>query len=76
MCEQVPLVVKIDPRLAYDGRARWAVKPIDGCIASLVKVLQGDGIDMLGSCCGHGEGPGEIRLADGRTLTLSNASTP
>lgn len=43
---------------------------IDACIASLVKAIQEGGIDMLGSCCGHGKREGHIWLADGRGLLV------
>jgi hypothetical protein len=68
--ETVPVRVKIDAGLSHSGRTEWKVKPIDRCIAGLVAALQGGGIDMLGSCCGHGRNPGEIALADGRILSL------
>ncbi|MCK4760213.1 MAG: hypothetical protein KAT69_09185 [Candidatus Aminicenantes bacterium] len=45
---------------------------IDKCIAPIVEALQKGGIDMRGSCCGHGKGPGRIDLQDGRTIQISN----
>jgi hypothetical protein len=47
--------------------------PIDACIAPIVKALQGGGIDMEWSCCGHGKKPGEIKLTDGRILKIMKA---
>lgn len=74
MCEHgdtVDLRVYVHPRVAYLGVGRWDRKPIDRCIAPIVEALQARGIDMLGSCCGHGKKPGSILLADGRTLTIA-----
>jgi hypothetical protein len=68
--DTVPVRVKVDAGLSHSGRDEWKVKPIDRCISGLVAALQAGGIDMLGSCCGHGKALGEIVLADGRTLTV------
>jgi hypothetical protein len=62
--------VKLIAPLSHTGRARWAVKPIDKCIAPLVRALQREGIETTSSCCGHGKGPGEILFADGRRLMI------
>jgi len=43
---------------------------IDACIASLVRALQEAGINMRGSCCGHGKKDGWIELQDGRILVI------
>ena len=42
----------------------------DPCIASLVATLNYGGIETVASCCGHGEQPGSIALADGRELLI------
>lgn len=39
---------------------------IDGCIHHIVAALNAGGVVTDGSCCGHGEMPGSIILADGR----------
>lgn len=73
MCEHgndVVVMVKIPGDLACDGKERWDEKNVDACIAPIVKALQEGGIDMRGSCCGHGKGLGEIDLQDGRTLVV------
>lgn len=44
--------------------------PVDSCIADLVRALNDSGCLTLDSCCGHGKGPGKIRLVDGRELTV------
>jgi len=45
-------------------------KPIDSCIASIVKALDDGGIFMSGSCCGHGKNDGIILLQDNRTIII------
>jgi hypothetical protein len=62
--------VKINAGRSSSGHTQWKDKPIDLCISDIVEALQKSGIDMLGSCCGHGQRPGEIVLADGRTLIV------
>ena len=72
MCKgkTVLLRVKIPADLSCDGRQRWKRVPIDSCIASLVEALQEGGVDMRGSCCGHGQRNGHIDLEDGRGLLI------
>lgn len=67
--------VKVQAELSHTGEERWALKGIDSCIASIVRALQEGGIDMRGSCCGHGNSEGEIVLQDGRTLVVKNHGT-
>lgn len=64
------LRVNIPAHLSYSGEARWDDKPVDSCIAPIVDALNKAGILTSGCCCGHGKGPGEILLQDGRVLTL------
>ena len=64
--------VKIPADLNYVGKERWKDVGIDKCIASLVKALQMSGIDMCGSCCGHGKRLGVIHLQDERALVIFN----
>lgn len=73
MCEHgdtVDVAVTIVADHSHTGEARVAVKPIDRCIAPLVEALSTAGLTMLGSCCGHGKGPGNVLLADGRRLVI------
>lgn len=73
MCDhgnETPVRVKIAAELSHTGQPYWRTVGIDNCIADLVAALQAAGIDMLGSCCGHGEGDGSILLADGRELII------
>lgn len=43
----------------------------DPCIAPLVKALNDAGIRTVASCCGHGQRPGNVMLADGRELIIA-----
>ena len=66
------VLVKIPVDLACDGRTKWRLVGIDACIAPIVRALQLGGIDMQGSCCGHGKKEGNIYLQDGRLLLILN----
>lgn len=66
----VPVRVKIPADLSSTGEEKWRVCLIDACVAPLVAALQAAGIDMRGSCCGHGEMDGDIALQDGRILVV------
>lgn len=69
MCHETEKVlVKIPNDLSSTGRDKWKLALIDKCIA--LKALQEGGIDMRGSCCGHGEVDGTIHLQDGRMLVI------
>lgn len=71
MCESTKHVrVKIAADLDCSGEEQWKVVPIDSCIAHIVRSLQEAGIDMRGSCCGHGRNEGHIHLQDGRALLV------
>lgn len=73
MCQwgdTVEVRVPIPASLSHTGKPRWAKKPIDRCIAPLVKALNDAGVFTVGSCCGHGRGSGAIALADGRELKV------
>lgn len=56
------------------GEEKWKREPIDSCIADVVEALQVGGIDMRGSCCGHGKDFGGIVLQDGRILSICPAA--
>lgn len=73
MCEwgNTTLVsVPIPADLSHTGQERNDWKPIDSCIASIVRALNAGGVDTRSSCCGHGKEDGRIDLADGRVLIL------
>lgn len=75
MCKhgnEIDVRVKMPADLDRTGEEHWRVKPIDGCIAPIVKALQKAGINMRGSCCGHDKCEGEIHLQDGRTILILN----
>lgn len=78
MCEHgvfKKVKVKIPADLACEGYEKWKTIGVDSCIASIVEALQGGGIDMRGSCCGHGYSPGMIHLQDGRGLLVMDKVT-
>lgn len=62
--------VKIPADLSHTRKSRWKKAQIDRCIAPVVRALQEGGIDMRGSCCGHGKMDGDIHLQDGRILII------
>lgn len=62
--------VKIPADLSHSGKTYWKDVGIDRCIAPIVRALQGGGVDMRASCCGHGKYQGTIVLADGRVLRI------
>lgn len=70
----VPTKVWIPADMSATGEARWCVKPIDSCVADIVRALQDGGINMRGSCCGHGKDFGNIILEDGRILSVCPAA--
>ncbi|GAG13766.1 unnamed protein product, partial [marine sediment metagenome] len=43
---------------------------VDSCIAKIVQALNNFNIQTVASCCGHGNRPGNIVLADGRELWI------
>ena len=49
---------------------------IDYCIADIVTALNAANITTVASCCGHGEMEADIRLDDGRIITIQNAVRP
>ena len=71
-CGRPPVLVKvkIPADLSSTGKVKWKRALIDGCIAPIVRALQKGGIDMRGSCCGHGKGFGDIHLQDNRMLII------
>lgn len=68
--QPVSVYVKIPADLSCTEQEKWRFAQIDACVAPIVAALQAAGIDMRGSCCGHGERPGEIVLQDGRKLQI------
>lgn len=73
MCKHgnhIILKVPIPSNLSHTGKLRWDDKPVDSCIAPIVKALNDAGIYTANSCCGHGKENGEIVLHDGRTIII------
>lgn len=66
----VGIRVKIPADLSHTGKEFWKYAQIDHCIAPIVEALQKAGIDLRGSCCGHGESKGTILLQDRRVLVI------
>lgn len=62
--------VLVPADLSHSGEPYWKEVGVDACIAPIVAALQGAGIHMRGSCCGHGRGDGRIDLIDGRYLIV------
>ncbi|KKN03223.1 hypothetical protein LCGC14_1109770 [marine sediment metagenome] len=73
MCEwgtDEPVEVFISADVSHTGADRFDIKPIDACIAPIVRALTNAGILTGGSCCGHGKADGWIYLEDGRELVI------
>lgn len=73
MCDwgdSVVVSVLVPASVSCTGSDRRAQKPIDRCLAPIVKALDRAGVRMTGSCCGHGRGPATIALEDGSELVL------
>ncbi len=48
----------------------WKVKPVDRCLAGLIRRLNGARLLTAGCCCGHGKGPADILFHNGHELTV------
>ncbi len=72
--DTIPVTVAISADLSSTGKSKQRIFAIDSCIAPIVDALQKAGIDMRASCCGHGNGNGEIELEDGRKLIIEASS--
>ena len=70
-----PVQVVIPADLSHTGRQRVAIKNIDACLALIIQALQRQGIHTRACCCGHGQRPAQITLANGKTLTLIQAQS-
>ena len=62
--------VKINAKNSHTGAERFDVKPVDSCIAPIVKALNDAEIWTTGCCCGHGNEDGFISLYDGTNLVI------
>ena len=64
------LQVWIPADLSFNEEGHYKMAQIDACIAPIVKALNDGGVLTIGCCCGHGKGPGNIILEDGRELII------
>lgn len=60
-CEEVPVLMDLR------GTRKHGIDP---CIVSIVKALNEGDVSTAASCCGHGDGMGNIKLDDGRVLAI------
>lgn len=61
------IIVKLQRPMGVSQRDYCGV---DACIAPLVQAMNDNGMETVSSCCGHGNRPGEIILADNRSVIL------
>lgn len=59
---------KVEMELPVVGTIRQGIAEIDKCIAPIIKALNDGGVITKGSCCGHSEVMGYIRLNNGKYL--------
>ena len=64
------VAVTVPAGLSCTGKDRFAIKPIDKCLADIVEALNNKGIKTNGCCCGHGIGKGSLILNDGRIIEV------
>lgn len=65
-CAEDRVVVQI----GFPGREGSKAIDVDACIAGIVQSLNDGGVPTIACCCGHGNRPGNIVLADGRELVI------
>lgn len=73
MCQHgdaVQMEVTIPARLSSTGADKQKIVDVDRCIAPIVAALNAGGVPTI-ACCGHGKGPGDIALCDGRELIIA-----
>ncbi len=70
--DSVNLRVPISASASHTGKFRWALKPIDRCLAPYIKALNKAGLFTGGSCCGHGKENGVIGFHDGTRFTIDH----
>lgn len=63
------VVVTIVAEASSTGKRRQAIKPVDFCLADLVRDLNRRGRITIGSCCGHGK-DGEILFESEPPMTI------
>lgn len=70
MCDQHSTVLVEIPG-ASEREHLGTKRYIDACISPLVNALNWGGFPTVSSCCGHGNRPGVVALADGRWLVIA-----
>ena len=65
------LEVTIPARLSRTKKERQKIVDVDSCIYDIVETLNKNGFLTDACCCGHGNRPGSIILADGRELIIA-----
>ncbi len=71
--DELIVPVLIPAHLSHNGRAHWANKGVDRCLADIVNALNKAGCYTETCCCGHGKTAGSVKLQDGRELVILNA---
>ncbi len=75
MCDwgdTIDLLVPISAEDSHTGEFRWAIKPIDKCLAPYIQALNTAGLLTGGCCCGHGKENGMIGFHDGTRFTIDH----
>lgn len=73
MCEwgtTVVLEITVPASLSRTCTERQKLVDVDACLAPIVKALNVGGVVTVACCCGHGQVPGFVSLADGRELVV------
>ncbi len=68
--DEIMCLVPIHPDDSHTGKFRWAVKPIDACLAEIVNKLNDEGKYTRSCCCGHGKAKSTIILHDGTIIEV------
>lgn len=74
MCQwgdTITMMLTIPAHLSHTGLAYVRPVAVDRCIAPIVAALNDGNVPTVASCCGHGNRPGTIALADGRELIIA-----
>ena len=59
------------PALVMKADGSWDFVDVDACIQPIIESLNVAGLVTIASCCGHGNRPGNIALADGREIIVT-----
>lgn len=64
-------LVCIPAHLSHTGKKRWAMKPVDSCMADVIDAFNDIGMLTSSCCCGHGVAPGSIMFHNGLVFEIS-----